>query len=333
MTAAPRTATDVLRVANLAVSFHGPSAPIPAVIDVSFQVAASERLAVLGESGSGKTVTALSVMGLLPPENVARLDGHVWFGDVDLLHLQDPDWRRFRGSRIGMVFQDPLTSLNPLVPVGKQITEGLYRKGAISREQRHRVAADLMRRVGIPDAANRVRDLPFQFSGGMRQRVMIAIAIAEEPTLLIADEPTTALDVTTQAQIMALLEELCDRTGMALLLISHDIGLVADHSDRMVVMYGGRVMETGPTPVVLAGSLNPYTRGLLGSIPNPKAAGDDVLQAIPGRPPESAVEVGCPFAARCPMSQDVCRQVAPPLVAAAPGHQTACHFWEELRDE
>ncbi len=315
----------VLAARGLVVEFATPDGVLRAVDGVDFEVAAGETLAILGESGSGKSVTAQATMGLVDrPGRVAA--GTVEFGGVDLLALPATEQRRLRGSGIAMVFQDPLTALNPVFSVGFQIGE-MFRvhRGMGRREARQR-AVELLDRVRIPSAAARVKEYPHQFSGGMRQRVMIAMAIALEPRVLIADEPTTALDVTVQAQILDLLSELQAETGMGLVLITHDLGVASEVADRVGVMYAGRIIETGRAADVLSHPRHPYTEGLLASVPTGAGRGHR-LQPIQGAPPSLArLPSGCPFHPRCPYAEARCRESRPDLVplSLGDGRESAC---------
>ncbi|HYH48344.1 MAG TPA: ABC transporter ATP-binding protein [Acidimicrobiia bacterium] len=309
----PAAGGPVMSVRGLTVEFATPDGVVSAVNGVGFDLAAGETLAILGESGSGKSVTAQAVMGLI--ERPGRVTaGSVLFGDRDLLAASAEDRRRVRGSGIAMVFQDPLSALNPVWSVGFQIGELFRVHRGLSRRDARRRAVELLERVRIPAAASRVGEYPHQFSGGMRQRVMIAMALALDPKVLIADEPTTALDVTVQAQILELLDELRADTGMGLLLITHDLGVVAETADRVAVMYAGRVVETGPTDNVLSDPRHPYTEGLLASVPRGQSGREERLRPIAGAPPSLArIPAGCPFHPRCPYVIDQCRTERPPL--------------------
>ncbi|MGP4112994.1 ABC transporter ATP-binding protein [Streptomyces sp. 4N509B] len=319
----------LLEVRDLAVAFHTRDGEVPVVNGVSLAVDAGETLAVLGESGSGKSVTAQAVMGILdtPPARVTG--GEIHFQGADLLTVSAEERRRVRGARMAMIFQDALSALNPVLSVGFQLAE-MFRvhRGASRAEARDR-AVELMKRVDIPAAEQRVGDYPHQFSGGMRQRIMIAMAVALNPALVIADEPTTALDVTVQAQVMDLLAELRREHRMGLILITHDLGVVADVADRIAVMYAGRVVEHAPVRELYAAPAHPYTRGLLESVPRLTGRRGE-LPAIRGLPPSPlAVPPGCPFHPRCPLARDVCRVDRPPLYPVSEGRRSACHFWEE----
>jgi oligopeptide transport system ATP-binding protein len=321
----------LLRVRGLEVSFRTRDGVARAVNGVDLDLDEGRTVAVLGESGSGKSVTAQAVMGILdtPPARITAGSAH--FRGRDLLTMPESERRRVRGRRISMIFQDALSALNPVYSVGFQIGELFTVHEGVSKREARRRAAELMDRVRIPGAASRVNDYPHEFSGGMRQRIMIAMAIALGPEVIIADEPTTALDVTVQAQIMELLAELRRETGSGLILITHDLGVVAEVADRISVMYAGRVIEEGSAAEVFAAPAHPYTRGLLDSMPR-VTGGADRLYAIPGLPPNlTRIPPGCPFAPRCPRAEDVCRHDPPPPQHGLPGGRTsACHFAEEV---
>ncbi len=319
----------LLEVRDLHVEFRTRDGVAKAVNGVTYQVHAGETLAVLGESGSGKSVTAQAVMGILdtPPGRITA--GRILFQGTDLLRLGREERRRVRGARMAMIFQDALSALNPVLSVGYQLAEMFVVHRGMSRRDARAKAVELMDRVRIPAAAQRVGDFPHQFSGGMRQRIMIAMAMALEPDLIIADEPTTALDVTVQAQVMELLAELRREMNMGLILITHDLGVVADVADRIAVMYAGKIVETAPVHDIYRRPAHPYTRGLLESIPRVDRKGRG-LAAIRGLPPSLlAVPPGCPFHPRCPMAQAVCTTDVPPLYEVSPTRASACHFWRE----
>ncbi|MCI0687159.1 MAG: ABC transporter ATP-binding protein [Sporichthyaceae bacterium] len=298
---------------------------------MAFALRPGEALGIVGESGSGKSVTALSILRLFGPLAEARVSGEVRFEGRDLLQLSEAELRRVRGARIGMVFQDPLTSLNPSLPVGEQVIEAARHHRGLSAAEGRQRGAELLELVGIPDPRDRLDHLPYSFSGGMRQRIMIALAIACEPKLLIADEPTTALDVTVQAQVLLLLDRLRRELGMALIMISHDIGVVAATCDRVLVLYGGQAVETGTVRQILDGARHPYTRALLRSIPRLGDSSDQRLQAIPGQPLTVIGGFrGCRFAPRCEFVIDRCRDEAPPLDMLGPDHASACWRAREL---
>ncbi|NNG85250.1 ABC transporter ATP-binding protein [Streptomyces sp. NHF165] len=324
---------SLLEVRDLHVDFHTRDGVIKAVNGVNYSVDAGETLAVLGESGSGKSVTAQAIMGILdmPPGRIPK--GEILFHGKDMLAMGKEERRKIRGARIAMIFQDALSSLNPVLTVGYQLGEMFRVHQGASRKEAKAKAVELMDRVKIPAAKARVSDYPHQFSGGMRQRIMIAMALALEPDLIIADEPTTALDVTVQAQVMELLADLQREYNMGLILITHDLGVVADVADKIAVMYAGRIVETAPVKQLYAAPAHPYTRGLLDSIPRLDRKGQE-LYAIKGLPPNMAqVPQGCAFHPRCPMAQDVCRTELPPLAEVGAGRGSACHFWKETLDE
>ncbi|TDC76287.1 ABC transporter ATP-binding protein [Streptomyces hainanensis] len=329
----------LLEVQDLSVEFDTRDGVVRAVDGVGLALAAGETLAVLGESGSGKSVTAQAVMGILdsPPGRITG--GRVLFQGRDLLTLSAEERRRIRGERMAMIFQDALSALNPVLTVGFQLAEMFRVHRGMSRRESAARAVGLMDRVGIPAAARRAGDYPHQFSGGMRQRVMIAMALALEPELIIADEPTTALDVTVQAQVMDLLAELRREYRMGLILITHDLGVVADVADRIAVMYAGRIVEQAPVRELYRRPAHQYTRGLLESVPRLDRKGRE-LAAIRGLPPSpSRVPSGCAFHPRCPVAREMCRaDPVPPLyqvrmaaepAADAAGRTSACHFWKE----
>ncbi|MGH8885409.1 MAG: ABC transporter ATP-binding protein [Egibacteraceae bacterium] len=325
-------AGHLLEVEDLHVEFRTHRGVVRAVNGISYTLDKCETLAILGESGSGKSVSAQAVMGIIdsPPGFVTQ--GAVRFQGRDLLRVQERERRAIRGQRIAMVFQDALTALNPVFPVGWQIGEMFRVHRGASRREARRKAIELMERVRIPSAAQRVSDYPHQFSGGMRQRVMIAMALALDPDILIADEPTTALDVTVQAQVMELLAELQAETGMGLILITHDLGVVAGVADRVAVMYAGRIVETGPVRVIYHNPAHPYTQGLMASIPRLDQKGGR-LNPISGSPPNlMRIPSGCPFHPRCPYARAVCVTDQPPLHEVEPGRRSACHFFSEVLD-
>ncbi|UAL71407.1 ABC transporter ATP-binding protein [Streptomyces angustmyceticus] len=322
----------LLDVRDLRVEFRTRDGVAKAVNGVSYRVAPGQTLAVLGESGSGKSVTAQAVMGILdsPPGYVTG--GEIVFQGRDLLTLGREERRRIRGAKMAMIFQDALSALNPVLTVGAQLGEMFEVHEGMSRKAARGRAVELMERVGIPAARARVGDYPHQFSGGMRQRIMIAMALALGPDLIIADEPTTALDVTVQAQVMDLLAELQRELTMGLILITHDLGVVADVADTIAVMYAGRIVETAPVHQLYRAPAHPYTRGLLESIPRLDQKGQRLF-AIKGLPPNlTAIPPGCPFHPRCPLARDVCRTDPPPLYEAGPDRASACHFWKETLD-
>lgn len=325
------TSTPVLNVQDLVVELNSKQDIIRVVDGVSFSVGAGETLAILGESGSGKSVTGMSLMGLLPKRATHRVGGTVMLDGTDLLSCTPAQVEEIRAAGIAVVFQDALSALNPTMRIGDQIGELFRRRRGYSKADARAAAIELMEKVGIPGAASRARDYPHQLSGGMRQRVVIAMAVALNPRVLIADEPTTALDVTVQAQIMDLLASLQEDYGMAMLLVSHDLGVVADVADKVAVMYAGRIVEHGPLREVYDNPSHPYTRGLLESIPRMDLTASE-LPAIPGTPPSpNAKPPGCAFAPRCPIATDLCREIEPQLEVVADGHTSACHLIEKVR--
>jgi len=314
----------VLEVRDLAIEFATDRGPLRAVDGVSFAVAPGQTLAVVGESGCGKSVTALAIMGLLPPN--ARISGSIRLAGREVTTLTPEEWRGMRGAEMAMVFQEPMTSLNPAFTAGEQVAEALRLHQGLSHREAAARAVEMLTRVRIPDAARRARQYPHQLSGGMRQRVMIAMALACRPRLLIADEPTTALDVTVQAQILALIDELKRETGTAVVLITHDLGVVADHAEEVAVMYAGRLAERAPAAALFAMPQHPYTVGLLGAAPRLGGASGRRLASIEGTVPDMArPPPGCRFAPRCPFRVARCVEEAPPLAEVAPeGHASAC---------
>jgi oligopeptide/dipeptide ABC transporter ATP-binding protein len=314
----------LLRVEDLRVRFWTERGMIHAVNGISFDVAPGETLGIVGESGCGKSVTSLALLGILP--RAGRIEaGHAWFGERDLLALDDDELREIRGREIAMIFQDPMTSLNPVLTIGRQLREPLETHFGMERRPAETRSAELLDQVGIPGARARLRDYPHQFSGGMRQRAMIAMALACEPKILIADEPTTALDVTIQAQILELLKRLVSERETALIMITHDLGVVAGMCDRVNVMYAGMFVETGGAEQVFARPRHPYTLGLLQSVPRLDAARKQRLHPIEGAPRDMLMPPrACPFAPRCRFEVDESRKAVPPLEEIEPGHFVAC---------
>ncbi|MDO3635883.1 ABC transporter ATP-binding protein [Mycolicibacterium arseniciresistens] len=332
-------ADPALEVDGLTVDIRTITGTVRAVDDVTFSAHRGETLALLGESGCGKSMTATALVGLLEPvaEVVA---GSARLGDDDLLAVDRKTRRRLAGTELAIVFQDALTALNPLYTVGTQLSEPFRIHEGMSAKDARRKAVELMARVGIPQPESRLNSYPHQFSGGMRQRLLIAMAVALNPTVLIADEPTTALDVTVQAQIMALLRDLRAEFHMAVVLITHDLALVAEEADRVAVMYAGNIVETGPVAEVFADPRHPYTKGLLDSVPVNAVRGE-ALKSIGGSPPDlHSIPEGCVYQARCPIARDVCATTRPALeatavpgaLAGAAGRKVACHFPEEVRN-
>ncbi|MGX9945862.1 ABC transporter ATP-binding protein [Bradyrhizobium sp. BTAi1] len=319
----------LLEVENLQVHFRTPTGINRAVDGVSFHVDPGETLAIVGESGCGKSVTSMSMMRLIP-EPPGKIAGSIRLEGRDILALSDREMRALRGNDISMIFQEPMTSLNPVLTVGRQIGETLRLHQGLDQAQAEARAVEMLTLVGIPEPARRVREYPHQLSGGMRQRVMIAMALACNPKLLIADEPTTALDVTIQAQILKLMLELKQRVGAAIILITHDLGVVAEVAERVMVMYAGRKVEEAPVKQLFRSPRHPYTQGLLGALPKlgSSLSGETRrLAEIPGQVPDLKQRIeGCVFAGRCALATDLCRQYAPGLEQKAPHHIAACHF-------
>jgi oligopeptide/dipeptide ABC transporter ATP-binding protein len=354
---------SLLNVDNLVVDFATGDEPVHAVRGISLSLAPHEVLGIVGESGSGKSVTALATMGLLPKN--ARVTGSITYEGRELLGLKEKELAKVRGIGIAMIFQDPMTSLNPVYKVGWQIAEAIRAHQDVSKDEALAKAVTLLETVGIPNAAERVGNYPHEFSGGMRQRVVIAIAMANNPAIILADEPTTALDVTVQAQVLSSLKAALTETRASLLLITHDLGVIAGLADRVLVMYAGRPVEVGTVEQIFYQPSRPYTHGLLGSLPRLDSQGGERLRQIPGSPPSMAGErKGCPFAPRCPMRADICDEEEPelrpvppvppvPLTVTDPGtahepsapsagdpsisngsagqvHLSACHFAEQV---
>jgi peptide/nickel transport system ATP-binding protein len=320
-------ARPLLEVSGLTTRFVTQDAVVHAVSDVSFEVRAGECVGVVGESGSGKSVTMLSLLKLIPMPPGEIVAGSARFEGVDLLTTQPDELRAIRGGRIGFVFQDPMTSLNPVLPVGGQIIEALTVRGRGTAAERKARAIELLELVGIPDPQRRINAYPHELSGGMRQRVMIATALACAPSLIIADEPTTALDVTIQAQIIELVKELRRKVGASIIWITHDLGVVAGLADRIIVMYAGQIVEQGPVRDIFARPQHPYTKALLGSVPRPDRKLDRLV-SIPGRPPMmEARPTSCAFAPRCDFAHDRCRAENPALTDLTDDREVAC-WWD-----
>jgi peptide/nickel transport system ATP-binding protein len=319
----------LLEVENLQTHFRTPDGVNRAVDGVSFHVAEGETLAIVGESGCGKSVTAMSILRLVP-EPPGKVAGAIRFEGRDLMTLDDRAMRSIRGNDISMIFQEPMTSLNPVLSIGRQLGETLRLHRGLDARATQARTIEMLNLVGIAEPTRRLREYPHQLSGGMRQRVMIAMALACNPKLLIADEPTTALDVTIQAQILDLMAELKHRVGAAIVLITHDLGVVAEVAERVMVMYAGRKVEEAPVAALFRAPRHPYTQGLLGAVPKlgSSLAGEDTrLAEIPGTVPSLKLRiVGCVFAGRCAQATELCRHVAPALELKAPGHLAACHY-------
>jgi oligopeptide transport system ATP-binding protein len=321
---------NILEIRDLRTYFQTEEGTVKAVDGIDFILKRGETLGIVGESGSGKSVTNLSVIRLIPDPPGKIVSGEIIFDGQDILLLPTEEVRKIRGKRIAMIFQDPMTSLNPFMRISKQLMELTELHLGYTKEQAYEHAIKMLDTVGIPDARARVDSYPHEFSGGMRQRVMIAMALSCQPELLIADEPTTALDVTIQAQILELIKSLKKETGTSVILITHDLGVVAGMTDHIIVMYAGKVFEQARTRELFATPGNPYTKGLLRSVPDPTSEQGDLYQ-IPGLPPDVAhLPPGCPFAPRCERAEDICRREFPPFVALTPDHHSLCHFAGEV---
>ena len=324
---------NLLTVKDLRVHFRTEDGVVKAVDGASFEVKRGETLGIVGESGSGKTVANLSIMRLIsePPGQIAG--GAIEFNGRDILKMSRRELRDLRGCHIAMIFQDPMTSLNPFMRVSKQLMEVTQLHLGHTKPEARRHAIEMLEHVGIPDAAQRIDSYPHEFSGGMRQRVMIAMALSCKPQLLIADEPTTALDVTIQAQILDLIKKLKRETGTSVILITHDLGVIAGMTDHVTVMYAGKVCEQAPTPELFARPGNPYTKALLQSVPDPTSEQGRLFQ-IPGQPPDLAnLPIGCPFAPRCQRVEEICKREFPPFVQLTSNHYSLCHFANEVYAE
>ena len=314
----------MLAIRDLSVTFRSEAGDLRAVDRVDLAVGEGEKLGIVGESGCGKSTVAMAIMRLLPPQ--ATLTGDIRFDGASLLGLQEKGMQAIRGRSISIIFQDAMSSLHPMIPVGAQIAEVVRAHESVSRRTASRRALELLRLVGIAAPELRMRAYPHELSGGMCQRIMIAMAIACEPRLIIADEPTTALDVTVQAQILDLLDDVCQRKGASVLLITHDLGVVAGKTDRVAVMYAGRVVETASTEALFWRAHHPYTQGLLRSVPRLDAGIGTDLPTIPGSISQIVGQIGCRFAPRCSYARDVCREKEPPLEEVGPDHRSACWF-------
>jgi oligopeptide transport system ATP-binding protein len=317
----------LLEVKNLKVSFNTPSGEVRAVNDISFTLNKGEVIGIVGESGSGKSVTASAIMGIIEKPGFIK-GGSIWFNGIDLATISKEDMRKLRGTEIGMIFQDPMTSLNPVYTIGSQIKEAIKLYFGLTGEKAEQKAIELLKLVSINEPARRLKQYPHEFSGGMRQRVMIAMALSGNPKLLIADEPTTALDVTIQAQILEILKELKDKINMSIMLITHDLGIVSDIADKVVVMYGGKIAEAAPTEEVFRHTSHPYTLGLLNSIP--KLDSRKRLVPIEGNPIDLLDPPnGCPFAQRCSYCMKICLDYLPPYTQISTEHYSACWLLDE----
>ncbi|HEY8203221.1 MAG TPA: ABC transporter ATP-binding protein [Pyrinomonadaceae bacterium] len=324
---------SLLKVKDLRVYFETEDGTVKAVDGVSFEVKRGETLGIVGESGSGKTVANLSIMRLIPEPPGKIAGGSIEFNGRDVLKSSRKELRELRGCQIAMIFQDPMTSLNPFMRVSKQLMEVTELHLGHTKQEARRHAVEMLEHVGIPDASERADSYPHEFSGGMRQRVMIAMALSCKPELLIADEPTTALDVTIQAQILELIKRLKSETGTSVILITHDLGVIAGMTDDVIVMYAGKVFEQAPTTELFERPGNPYTRALLRSVPDPTSEQGKLYQ-IPGQPPDLAsLPGGCPFAPRCERAEDICTREFPPFVQVASNHHSLCHFANEVYAE
>ncbi len=323
----------LLKITDLRTYFDTDDGVVKAVDGISLELKRGETLGIVGESGSGKSVTNLSIIRLIPNPPGRIVSGEINFDGTDILSLSETEVRKIRGRRIAMIFQDPMTSLNPFMKISRQLMEITELHLKHSSREAHEHAVKMLEMVGIPDARSRVDSYPHEFSGGMRQRVMIAMALSCEPELLIADEPTTALDVTIQAQILELIKTLKRATGTSVILITHDLGVVAGMTDHLVVMYAGKVFEQAPTAELFELPGNPYTKGLLRSVPDPLKEQGQLYQ-IPGLPPDVAhLPAGCPFAPRCERAEEICRQEFPPFVQLTPDHFSLCHFANEVYEQ
>jgi oligopeptide/dipeptide ABC transporter ATP-binding protein len=332
-TASPGAAEPVLRVVDLETVFHTPAGVVRAVNGISYSLALGEALAIVGESGSGKTVGVLSLMGLVPDPPGRIENGQVFLNGRNVLDLSPKQWQDVRGQEIAMIFQDPMTSLNPVLTIGHQLAEGVRRHMGLSKRDALARAQELMELVGIPDAGERLSDYPHQFSGGQRQRIMIAMALSCSPSVLLADEPTTALDVTIQAQIVELVQDLRAKLGMAIVWITHDLALVAGLVDRVAVMYAGFIVEMADVAALYRQPLHPYTLGLMESMPRLDQPVQEHLPSIEGLPPDLRQSFdACPFEPRCAFAIDRCRSERPPLLDAGSGRQSACWRWQDVAE-
>jgi oligopeptide transport system ATP-binding protein len=325
---------NLLTVNDLRTYFQTEDGIVKAVDGISFELKKGETLGIVGESGSGKSVSNLSVMRLIPEPPGKIVSGDIIFDGVDVRKLSLDEVRKLRGKRMAMIFQDPMTSLNPFLKISTQLMEVTQLHLGHTKEQAYKHAIEMLRKVEIPAPEKRIDGYPHEFSGGMRQRVMIAMALSCEPELLIADEPTTALDVTIQAQILELIKGLRSELGTSVILITHDLGVVAGMTDKIIVMYAGKIFESAPTDELFTRPANPYTKGLLKSVPDPAHEHGAPLYQIPGLPPDVAhLPPGCPFAERCERSEDICEKEFPPFVQINENHHSLCHFAKEVHAE
>lgn len=323
---------DILEVKDLSVSFNTYFGEVEAVRGINFTIGEKETVSIVGESGCGKSVTANSIMQLLPSPPAVYKNGEILFKGENLLEKTDKEMQKIRSKEIAMVFQDPMTSLNPTMKVGKQIVEGLKQHSNLSKKELDKKAIDMLKLVSVPHPEERVKQYPHEFSGGMRQRVMIAMAMVSDPELLIADEPTTALDVTIQAQILELMRDIQDKLGMSIMLITHDLGVVADMSDKVVVMYAGQIMEKGTTDEIFYNPKHPYTERLLRSVPKLNMAKERSLESIEGTPPDLyQPPTGCPFYQRCDKALKICEDYSPSVTVHSDTHESKCwlHYINE----
>ncbi len=326
--------STILSVKDLKTYFQTEDGVVKAVDGISFELKKGETIGIVGESGSGKSVTNLSIMRLIPEPPGKIVGGDIIFNGIDIRKLAIEDVRKIRGRRIAMIFQDPMTSLNPFLKISTQLMEVTQLHLGHTKKQAYNHAIKMLKTVGIPDAESRIDGYPHEFSGGMRQRVMIAMALSCQPELLIADEPTTALDVTIQAQILELIKNLKSEFGTSVILITHDLGVVAGMTEKIIVMYAGKVFETAPTAELFATPANPYTKGLLKSVPDPAHEAGTELYQIPGLPPDVAhLPPGCPFGERCERVQEICHREFPPFVQINEQHHSLCHFAKEVYAE
>ncbi len=324
-------AEPLLAIKDLRTNFYTEEGVVNAVNGVSYDIMPGEILGLVGESGCGKTVSALSILRLIPNPPGKIVDGEIIFEGEDILKMDEDEVRHIRGNKIGMIFQEPMTSLNPVLTIGRQLTETLELHLKMDRPAAMSRAIELLELVGIPEAKSRVNDYPHQFSGGMRQRVMIAMALSCNPKLLLADEPTTALDVTIQAQVLEVLTRLTKELGTAVIVITHNLGVVARYADRVNVMYAGKIIETAGAAELYANPKHPYTLGLLKSVPRLDELRKEKLDPIEGMPPDLIrLGAGCPFRPRCRFAVDRCKEENPPLMAVGAAHQSACWEWERV---
>jgi oligopeptide/dipeptide ABC transporter ATP-binding protein len=324
-------AEALLQVKDLKTNFYTEEGVVQAVSGVSYDIAPGEIVGLVGESGCGKTVSALSILRLIPNPPGKIVGGEILFEGEDIVKMDEEEVRHIRGNKIGMIFQEPMTSLNPVLTIGRQLTETLELHLKMDRQAATQRAVELLEMVGIPEAKSRINDYPHQFSGGMRQRVMIAMALSCNPKLLLADEPTTALDVTIQAQILELLTRLTRELGTAVIVITHNLGVVARYADRVFVMYAGKVIESASAAELYANPRHPYTLGLLKSVPRLDEVRKEKLDPIEGMPPDLVhLGAGCPFRPRCRFSVDRCKEENPPLITVGNEHASACWEWERV---